>query len=176
MGAWRVDAGAERDRDDFDDWSSNFGDFYPEGSRLNLEFRTSRMLVMASRRWIYSIDDKLRNASGQSRARWQVLFSMAFAEQPVTMTEVCRRVWVQWPTMVRVIEGMERDGLLEREGNPADRRSKLMRLTPRGMELVGQIQPILDEERAKLLAGLSQDELKTCERLLQTIFEAAIAR
>jgi MarR family transcriptional regulator for hemolysin len=171
-----VDGGAERERDDFDDWSSKFTEFYPEGSRLSLEFRASRMLVMASRSWIYRIDNMLRNATGQSRARWQVLFTMAFAEQPVTMTEICRRIRVQWPTMVRVIEGMERDGLLARKGNPADRRSKLMHLTPRGTALVTQIQPILDRERAYLLSELTDEELQTCTRLLEKVFEASIAR
>jgi MarR family transcriptional regulator for hemolysin len=171
-----VDGAGEEERDDFDEWSSNFADFYPDKSRLNLEFRTSRLLVMASRSWVYRIDNKLRGATGQSRARWQVLFTMAFAEQPVTMTAICKRVRVQWPTMVRVVEGMERDGLLAREGNPADRRSKLLHLTPRGTALIREIQPILDHERAQLLAGLNDEELAMCARLLEKIFEAAIAR
>lgn len=169
-------SGELADRDDFDDWSSHFSEFYPEGSRLELEFRASRLLVLASRSWIYRIDDMLRGETGQTRARWQVLFAMAFGDLPVTMTEICKRMRVQWPTIVRVVEGMERDGLIVRQDNPTDRRSKLLHLTERGRALVAQIQPILDRQRAKLLAELSEDELKLYANLLERTFEAAISR
>lgn len=165
---------AEAARDDFDDWNSRYAKFYPESSRLDLEFRASRLLVMASRSWTYRIDNLLRAETGQTRARWQVLFTMEFAEQPVTMSEIAARLKVQWPTMARVVEGMERDGLLERQDNPADGRSKLLHLTPSGTALIEQIQPILDRERAQLLAGLSEDDLKICAGLLHRIFEAAL--
>jgi MarR family transcriptional regulator for hemolysin len=167
---------ADEARDDFDEWTSLYGEFYPPGSRADVEFRASRLLVMAGRSWVYRIDNLLRAETGQTRARWQVLFTMAFAEQPVTMTEIAARLKVQWPTMARVVEGMERDGLLERQDNPADGRSKLLHLTPSGTALIERIQPILDRERAHLLAGLSEDDLKTCADLLHRIFEAAIAR
>ena len=167
---------AEDVRDDFDEWTSLYGEFYAAGSRPDLEFRASRLLVMASRSWVYRIDNLLRAETGQTRARWQVLFTMAFAQQPVTMTEIAARLKVQWPTMARVVEGMERDGLLERHDNPADGRSKLLHLTPNGTALIEQIQPILDRERAHLLASLSDDDLKLCADLLKQIFEATIAR
>lgn len=167
---------AADEHDDFDEWNTHYNDYYPRGTRLDDEFRTSRLLVMASRSWTYRIDNLLRMQTGQTRARWQILFTIAFAEQPVTMTAISRRVRVQWPTIVRVVEGIERDGLIEREDNPADRRSKLLRLTPEGEEVVARIQPTLDRERATLLAGLSDEELKECTRMLKMIFEAAIAQ
>jgi len=161
--------------DYFDSWTTHYHDYYPAESRLDLEYRTSRMLVLAGRSWVNRIDNILRVETGQTRARWQVLFALAFAEQPVTLTEICRRVRVQWPTMVRVIEGMVADGLLSREDNPGDGRSKLARLTPRGVEVMEQIQPILDRERSRILAGLSVDELNLCASLLNRIFEDAVA-
>lgn len=163
------------DRDDFDEWNSHYADYYTPGTRLDDEFRTSRLLVLASRSWTNRIDNMLRNETGQTRARWQVLFAIGFADQPATMTEIGHRARVQWPTMVRVVEGMERDGLISREDNPADGRSKLLRLTPDGEHVTRLIQSIIDQERAALLACLSKDELKQCSTLLQKIFEAAIA-
>lgn len=163
------------DRDDFDEWNSNYGDYYKRGTRLDDEFRTSRLLVLGSRAWMNRIDNMLRHETGQTRARWQVMFAIGFADQPATMTDICHRARVQWPTMVRVVEGMERDGLISREDNPADGRSKLLRLTPEGARVTATIQVILDRERAALLAGFSEAELKLCTKMLQKIFEAAIA-
>lgn len=167
-------ASSDEDFDDFDRWNANYHAYYPAGARLDQEFRTSRLLVFASRSWTNRIDNLLRLETGQSRARWQLLFTIAFAEQPTTMTDVCRRARVQWPTMVRVVQDMEREGLIEREDNPADGRSKLLRLTPAGDQMIAKIQPTLDRERTALLAGLSDDELQLCEKMLRTVFEAAI--
>jgi len=166
---------SEDESDYFDQWITRYDRFYPAGSRLDREFRTSRLLVLAGRTWTHHIDNRLRRETGQSRARWQVLFSIAFAEQPVTMTELCRRARVQWPTMVRVVEDMEREGLLRREDNPADRRSRLLYLTPPGAELVRRIKPTLDRERSHILALLSDEELATCFSLLEKILAAATA-
>ncbi|WP_336980904.1 MarR family winged helix-turn-helix transcriptional regulator [Altererythrobacter fulvus] len=160
--------------DDFDAWSDHYNQYYPGGSRLDQEFRTSRLLVLAARSWMYRIDNLLRQETGQSRARWQVLFAIAFAEQPATMSDIAHRARVQWPTLVRVVEGMERDGLIKREDNPADKRSKLLRLTPAGDDVVAHIQPTLDRERATLLSSLSDEELTQCTAMLQKVFEAAI--
>ncbi len=160
--------------DDFDAWSGHYHEYYPVGSRLDQEFRTSRLLVLAARSWMYRIDNLLRMETGQTRARWQVLFAIAFAEQPATMTDIAHRARVQWPTLVRVVEGMERDGLIAREDNPTDKRSKLLHLTPAGHKVVTHIQPTLDRERATLLSALSDEELSHCAAMLQKIFEAAI--
>lgn len=162
------------DHDDFDEWTDSYGDFYPVGARLDQEFRTSRLLVLASRAWTYRIDNLLRRETGQTRARWQVLFTLGFTSHPSTMTEICHRVRVQWPTMVRVVEGMERDGLIERQDNPTDRRSKLLTLTDEGRKVIARIQPTLDRERAALLAQFSDEELAVCEKMLRRIFDAAI--
>lgn len=162
------------DYDDFDEWSEHYHDYYPANCRLDQEFRTSRLLVLASRSWTNRVDKILRLETGQSRARWQVLFTIAFAEQPSTMTEICHRARVQWPTTMRVVQDMERDGLIEREDNPMDKRSKLLRLTPAGERVIAKIQPTLDRERTALLADLTDRELQLCETMLRTIFEAAI--
>jgi MarR family transcriptional regulator for hemolysin len=160
--------------DDFDEWSKHYEDYYPPTTRLDREFRVSRLLILASRSWTNRIDNMLRLETGQSRARWQTLFTIAFAEQPSTMTEICHRARVQWPTTMRVVHDMERDGLIEREDNPTDKRSKLLRLTPAGEQVIEKVQPTLDRERAALLADLSHEELKLCAKMLRIIFEAAI--
>jgi len=159
----------DRRLDDFDDWASSYGDFYPEGQRLDREYRLSRLLVMAGRSWMTHIDNRLRAETGQTRARWQALFAIAFGPQPVTLTDLGQRLSVQWPTLVRVIEGLAGEGLITRVDNPRDGRSKLVSLTPEGLAVVRRIQPILDAERRKMLTDLNNDELEICADMLQRI-------
>lgn len=163
-------AASEKPEQNFAPWASHFADFYPVGERLDAEFRLSRILVMAARTWITHIDNRLRAETGQSRARWQALFTIAFGEQPVTLTDLGQRLLVQWPTLVRVVEGLANDGLIERIDNPRDGRSKLVSLTPEGLAVVRKIQPIMDEERRAFVADLSDAELEQCADMLQRLF------
>jgi MarR family transcriptional regulator for hemolysin len=155
---------------DFEDWADHYNDFYPEGKRLDREYRLSRLLVMAGRSWTTHIDNRLRAETGQSRARWQALFTIAFGPQPVTLTDLGQRLFVQWPTLVRVIEGLATDGLIKRIDNPRDGRSKLVSLTPEGLAVVKKIQPILDEERRVMLSDLDDQDLEVCAELLHRMF------
>lgn len=89
------------------------------------------------------------------------------------MSELCKRVRVQWPTMVRVVESMERDDLIRREDHPEDKRSKNIYLTSEGRKIMSAIQPVLDKERTHILSLLSDEELVLAQSILWKIFRAA---
>ncbi|MXP42583.1 MarR family transcriptional regulator [Altererythrobacter soli] len=158
---------------DHDDWSTRYNEFYPAGSRLDNEFRTSLMLVRSGKSWTQRVESRILNETGQTRARWQVLFAIGFAEQPVIMSELCKRVHVQWPTMVRLIEAMERDGLIRREDHPDDKRSRYIYLTAAGEDVIARVQPVLDNERSAVFGALSDAELKTAQAILEKIYRAS---
>jgi len=163
-------AGHERN---LDSWAVYYNDYFPANTRIDLEYRLSRMLVLAGRTWGTRIDNVARAETGQSRARWQTLFVIAFGEQPVTMTDIGVRLNVQWPTLVRVLDGLEKDGLINRIDNPRDGRSRLVSITDEGMRLVREIKPILDRERAQLLEGLSDEDLMRTGAILQLLMDRA---
>ncbi len=158
---------------DLDSWARYYHDYYPANSRVDLEYRLSRMVVMAGRIWATHADNMLRAEAGQSRARWQTLFAIDFGEQPATMTDIGVRLNVQWPTLVRVLEGLEKDGLISRVDNPRDGRSRLVSITDAGRALLREVQPALDAERARLLAGLSDEELAKCCETLHLLMDRA---
>jgi MarR family transcriptional regulator for hemolysin len=160
---------------DLDQWARYYHDYYPAGGRLDAEYRLSRLLVMAGRSWGTHVDNMLRAATGQSRARWQTLFVIAFGEQPATMTDIGIRLNVQWPTLVRVLDGLEVDGLIARIDNPRDGRSRLVSITEAGLEMVGRIRPIIDAERSRLLADLDEADLRRCGDLLQRLLDRTTA-
>jgi MarR family transcriptional regulator for hemolysin len=163
------EAGTSPAEGEFDGWAVNHADFYPPGSRLDLEFRLSRNLVLAGRRWVTLIDGLVKAKHGQSRARWQTMFSIAFAGRPVTTIALARRLGVQWPTLIRVLDELEREGLVIRRDNPDDRRSRWIELSAAGMEVTRQIQTTLDPARSEMLAGLSDEEVARGIQLLGKI-------
>jgi MarR family transcriptional regulator, transcriptional regulator for hemolysin len=158
--------------DRFDEWASSYSAFYAPGSRLDLEFRFSRMLVLASRRWTALIDEAIKDRTGHSRSRWQTLFVIAFAGDRLTTLGLSERLGVQWPTLVRTLNDLEANGLILREENPADGRSRLISITEAGRQVVEDVKPVLDPVRQQVLAGFTDAEIAVTERLLDRLLTA----
>jgi DNA-binding MarR family transcriptional regulator len=73
---------------------------------------------------------------GQSAARWHVL-GRAF--QPQTVAQMATGMGHARQSVQRVADVLEREGLVAYRPHPTDRRTKLVELTPRGLEVLGQI-------------------------------------
>ena len=56
---------------------------------------------------------------------------MLFEQDGLTQAELCRRINVEQPTMANTLKRMERDGLIKRKNDTADKRRALVHLTPR---------------------------------------------
>lgn len=160
---------------EFDSWARRFGEFYAEGTRPELEFRFSRLLILAARRWSTFIDEAIRQKTGQPRSRWQTLAALAFSDGPIATIELAERMAVQWPSLIRTLNELEAEGLVERRVNPADKRSRLVTITDEGLAVFREVKAVLDPTRAALLEAFSDAELRSFERLLERFFCAIAA-
>ncbi len=161
---------SDRSEGEFDSWATRFGEFYREGSRRELEFRFSRTLILAARRWTTVIDETIRQRTGQPRARWQTLAALAFSDGPIATIELAERMAVQWPTLVRTLNELEAERLIERKINPVDRRSRLVTITDAGRAVFVDVKKVLDPTRAAILERFADEELRAAERLLERFF------
>lgn len=71
------------------------------------------------------------DASGISPPRLSALSVVVFAG-PIGIGELAAAEGVAAPTMTRLVDGLERDGLVGRGPDPDDRRGVLVRATPKG--------------------------------------------
>jgi DNA-binding MarR family transcriptional regulator len=78
-------------------------------------------------------------------------------------------------TMVRTLDRMEADGLVERRADPADRRARRLYLTARGRPLVEEIWKLSDRTRAELFAGIGARERQAFMEVLERIHANARA-
>lgn len=105
------------------------------------------------------------------RAAYGVLGGVA-EQGPVRLTELARHLGVDASTVSRHVSGLERQGLLVRDGDPADRRVAQIALTASGTAVLDQLRaarhrlfseilanwPASDRDRlGPLLARLAQD-------------------
>ena len=72
-------------------------------------------------------------------------------------------------TMVRILDRMEADGLLERRPDPADRRARSLFLTPKAKPLLDQIWGMSEATRAEVFAGIGKDERDVFMTVLERI-------
>lgn len=90
-------------------------------------------------------------------------------EGELSQTELARRMMIEPPTLVRILDRMERDGWIQRADCPTDRRKKLIRPRPQAIPVWKRIVACAKRVRARAGRGLTRDELRTLKRLLTRV-------
>ncbi|MEW5734458.1 MAG: MarR family transcriptional regulator [Thermodesulfobacteriota bacterium] len=90
-------------------------------------------------------------------------------EDGLKVLDLSRRAGLEPSTMTGLLDRMERDGLLTRTPDPDDRRAQRICLTPDGLSARDPIMKAVDETLARIMAGLSDEEVETMKRLLRII-------
>lgn len=111
-------------------------DFRPDDSLGYLVNRAARLMAQALGRRLAPY--------GVGIGQWAVLLFL-YRQDGRTQADLSRVVAIEPPTMVRTIDRMVRDGLVERQPDPKDARAVRIVLTPRARELR---QDLLAEARA----------------------------
>lgn len=113
---------------------------------------------------------------GVTRGQFPVLLMLWEQEGP-TQTQLAERLAVEQPTMANTLKRMERDGLIRRVADPADRRQAHVHLTERGRGLRGALTASARETNSVALAGLSAEEteqfLALARRVIQNLEQDA---
>jgi MarR family transcriptional regulator for hemolysin len=76
-------------------------------------------------------------------------------------------------TIVRSLDQLEANGLIERHPNPDDRRNNTLHLTEAGKAMATNLERILDELRIRLLSDISDEDGAIAARVLKSLETAA---
>jgi MarR family transcriptional regulator, transcriptional regulator for hemolysin len=114
------------------------------------------MTNWAARLFARAIDQRLK-AAGVSSGHMPVFFALA-GGRALTQKELARLAAIEQPTMAATLARMERDGLIERRADPADRRSSLVSLTAKARRKAEQVTQAIAEINGQALAGLGEAE------------------
>ena len=125
-------------------------------------------LGRVSRRWRTRLDERLK-VTGLTQARWSALLQLARGGACMTQRELAERVGIEGPTLVRLLDALGAQGLIERLPVEGDRRAKHIRLTDAAQPLLEQINRIAAELRREIFAGLHADNLNKGLTVLRSI-------
>lgn len=106
-----------------------------------------------------------------SRARTLLVLSKI---PDLTQRELADELDIETPTLVRLLDGMEKHGFIERLSVEGDRRAKRIALTPYGEQVAGEIASLAKELRRDLLTGVSEKDMAAAVRVLRTITASAL--
>jgi len=136
---------------------AHYAEWYAPDSMEDLRFRFTSKLREAMRRWRIRLENELR-ASGQTRARWEVMLVITLSGGRSTQKALATRLRIEGPTLVRLLDKLERDGLIQRVRG-TDRRSKTIQPTAKGAAFVEQMIARTDQMRREMLDGWSVEEI-----------------
>lgn len=119
-------------------------------------------------RGLARIGDKRLGPLGFATAQLPVLSALREGEKK-SQTELARWAKVEQPTMAQLLARMERDGLVQREPDPADRRSSLISLTESARAKLPAGREILLQGNVEAMQGLSDAEVETLLGLLKRV-------
>ena len=110
-----------------------------------------------------------------SPAARQALAVLDGAGEPLSPTEIARRLIVTTASVTSLLDTLERRGLVERRADPADRRRLLVAITPPAQALVRQYVPEVVALQDAVMDGISEQDRQQLIAVLTRIREAIAA-
>lgn len=112
--------------------------------------------------------DTAARAFGVTGPQWRVLGNLK-TRPGATQASLAADLEVEAITTGRMIDRLQKAGLVERRADPADRRAWLLHLTPAGDELLQRLRGTVDEVMTEVLAGFSGPDRATLVTLLERL-------
>lgn len=142
-------------------------------SKLELEAAFTMGLSTAARKMRNLFDSRVRER-GLTLARARVLLLLA-EQRDWNQRELADALEIEHPSVVRLLDGLEKQQLIYRAAVESDRRAKRIELTEEAQAQVKQLQEITQAIRAELLQKIDQKSLETALTVLQEISQTVEA-
>ena len=128
-------------------------------------------LSRAMRSWRARINRELE-PQGITYATW---FTLIYLDQGTGMLQkdLAQFMGIEAPTLVRRLDLLESDGLIERQPSISDRRAKTVLLTDRALQVLDAVTHVTDEVRRDILADIPASDLALCQAVLDRIIDNA---
>lgn len=129
-------------------------EFFDELLRVNRKLRT--------------MFDAQVKAKGLTLARARLMMLVA-KNEGVTQAELAESMQIEQPSLVGLIDGLEKKGLVIRCTNDEDRRAKRIYLTPAARREADSMFEFVSDLRNQVLSGVCDADIESATRVLCTI-------
>jgi MarR family transcriptional regulator, transcriptional regulator for hemolysin len=124
-------------------------------------------LTLATQAYHRAVSDEL--APHGITYRQSMVLGWLALEGELSQTKLAGKMMVEPPTLVGILDRMERDGWIERHNCPTDRRKNLIRASRAAEPVWDRIVECAMRVRQRATAGLSEQELAQLKLLLRRV-------
>jgi DNA-binding MarR family transcriptional regulator len=110
---------------------------------------------------------EILKAEDLSSTQYNVLRILRGAPEGLPCGEIASRMITRDPDITRLLDRMEKRGLISRCRETKDRRMVMARITPEGLKLLGRLDEPVEEGHRRQLGHLGRDRLRALTELLQ---------
>ncbi|SNB78301.1 transcriptional regulator, MarR family [Arboricoccus pini] len=118
-------------------------------------------LLRVSRLWRRAVNEVLARYN-LSESTSLPLFLLRAGGSGLRQGALAAQLGIEGPSLVRLLDRLAAEGLVERWPDPSDRRARTVHLTPSGLALVERIDEVLTDTRLRLTGQVSEAELEVC--------------
>jgi MarR family transcriptional regulator for hemolysin len=121
--------------------------------------------LIETSRLLHAFVDERARRNGTTRAQWSVLGRLR-REEGITQAELAAHLELQPISLVRLLDRLVDQGLVERRHDPNDRRANRLYLTGAGRDMVVALAPLGHAIRRDALGDVSNVEMREANEFL----------
>jgi MarR family transcriptional regulator for hemolysin len=118
------------------------------------------------------LDERLKDL-GVTQARWSTMVYLEKGGEGLTQRELASLMAIENPTLVRLLDSLEQQNLIERRPCPNDRRARRLHLTNAGRAFMDDLSERAEVLREEMLEGISDKEIECTVKVFHKILENA---
>ncbi|MBR0797104.1 winged helix-turn-helix transcriptional regulator [Bradyrhizobium jicamae] len=118
---------------------------------------------------LFTAGDRMVAGLGLTSARWQILGAVIAAERAQPVAWLARDLGASRQNVQRIVNDLERDGLVTFETNPHHRRAQLVVLTDKGRQAFDAAMRLQLPWVNALADGVSQKDIETTSRVVAAL-------
>jgi MarR family transcriptional regulator for hemolysin len=141
-------------------------------SQARIHAEIGLLITRIGRLWRREADQALA-AHGLSEATAIPLIVLLRRGKSARQCVLAEEVGIEGPSLVRLVDLLQAERLVERREDPTDRRAKTLHLTALGEKRADELDGILRRVRAHLLRNISGEDLAVTFEVLQRIEQRA---
>jgi len=132
----------------------------------------TRDLLLVGRLW-RKMAREAAARHGVSEAASAPLIWIERLGENVRQNTLAEAIGIEGASLVRLIDELQSSGLVTREPDPSDRRANVVSLTPRGREVVTEVNEDIQNLREEIFAGVEAADIEATGRVFAALKDAA---
>ena len=120
--------------------------------------------------FVKALDSELRKKVGVTVGQWKVMV-MLVNQDGLSQKEIAERLGLEGPTLIPIIDKMEKDELVVRKIDPYDRRNNRIYRTEKANELWNEMVKCAAKVRQVSLKDIPEENINITKNVLENIYQ-----